>query len=381
MKFSRILLIGSSFKMGLTFHYTRLAIALKRMGIEVVVVSEEGEQYPCLHSELEDQSIKYYRTTHLSKSTPVDLIKGAKDIANILRIHGPFNIILGGGVREGPKISMAKKYSDNKSISLSVVGSLPRKRYECLIASAVYKMFYDKNVTLCNFTREQMIRLGVKDNKIITVPLFAPDLEWFDKAKQSKIDLEAYSLQDIEKSEPVIFYAASHYSHKGFEYYLRAASEVLRNINATFIIGGKGPITQYLRRLAKRLKIDKHVIFTGWISNYHMPYILSNIADICVSTSLVEQLPSYVMECMAAGKPIVASSTGGVHEIVLHGVNGYLVPLHDYKETARRIMELLNEPEKAREMGQTGRKMIEQKLNMKASISKLMKTYEKLCET
>jgi len=372
MKLSRILLIGSSFKIGLTFYYTRLAITLKKMGMEVVVVSEEGEQYPCLHRELEDQGIRYYRSAHLSKSTPAGLIKGAKDIANILRTYGPFDIILGGGVREGPKISMAKKYSDNEPINLSVVGSLPRKRYECFIASTVYNMFYDKNVALCDFTRKQMIWLGVKDNKIITVPLFAPDLEWFDKAKQSKIDLEAYNLQDIGKSEPAIFYAASHYYHKGFEYYLMTASEVLKSIDATFILGGKGPLTQYLKRLAKRLRIDKHIIFTGWISNYHMPYILSNIADICVSTSLVEQLPSYVMECMAAEKPVVAFSVGGIPEIIINNVNGYLVPPYNYKEVARGIINLLMNPEIAKEMGLAGRRIIKKQFNMEKSVLRFM---------
>jgi glycosyltransferase involved in cell wall biosynthesis len=343
------------------------------MGKEVVVVSEEGEQYPCLHTELEDQRIKYYRTAHLSKSTPLDLLKGTKDIASILRTHGPFDIILGGGVREGPKILMAKKYSDNKSINLSVIGSLPEKRYECFIAGAIYNMFYDKNVTLCDFTRKQMIRLGVKDSKIITVPLFAPDLEWFDKAEQSRIDLEAYNLQDVRKSEPIIFYAASHYYHKGFEYYLMAAYEVLKNNNATFILGGKGPLTQYLKRLAKRLKIDKSVIFTGWISNYHMPYILSNIADICVSTSLVEQLPSYVMECMAAKKPIVAASVGGIPELIVDGVNGYLVPPKDPASMANSILKLINDPDNAREMGLRGRQIVEKEFNMTVAISKLEK--------
>jgi len=375
VKFSKILIIGSSFKIGLTFHYTRLAIALKRMGKEVVVVSEKGEQYPCLHTELENQKIKYYRTTHLSKSSPIDLVKGAKDIVSIIRTHGPFDIILGGGVREGPKISMAKKYSNDKSISMSVIGSLPEKRYECFIASAIYNMFYDKNVALCDFTRKQLIRLGVKDSKIVTVPLFAPDLEWFDKAKHSRIDLEAYNLQDVEKSEPVIFYAASHYYHKGFEYYLMTTFEVLKNGNATFILGGKGPLTQYLKRLAKRLKIDKRVIFTGWISNYHMPYILSNIADICVSTSLVEQLPSYVMECMAAKKPIVATSVGGVTELIVNGVNGYLVPPKDPKSMANSILKLINDPDKSREMGLRGREIVEKRFNMTTAISKLENIY------
>jgi glycosyltransferase involved in cell wall biosynthesis len=379
MKPNRILLIGSSPDVGLTFYYTRLATVFKRSGIDVVVLSEEREQYPYLHEELKSCDIKRYTSKFLHKSVPTSLINVAKYIVDIFKRDGPFDVILGGGVREGSKILFSKKYIDSNPISISIVGSLPRRKAEQFIASRSYNWFYDKNVVLCNFTKGQLTRLGVKDSKIIVSPLFAPDLEWFDKARRSKVDLELYNLEKVK--HPVVFYAAGHYPHKGFEYYLMAAAEVLKSADVIFVLGGRGPLTESLKKLSEKLGISRHVIFTGWISIYHMPYILSNIPDICVSTSLVEQLPSYVMECMAAKKPIVASSIGGVPEIVLNGVNGYLVSPRDYKETARRIMELLNEPEKAKEMGQAGRKVIEQKLNMKASISKLMKIYEKLCET
>ena len=70
------------------------------------------------------------------------------------------------------------------------------------------------------------------------------------------------------------------------------------------------------------------------------------------------------------------SSVGGVPEIVINGVNGYLVPPRDHEETAIRIKDLLSDPEKAREMGSASRKMVEERLNMKSSVLKLLKVYE-----
>ena len=52
MSYNRILLVGSSPNAGLTFHFTRLAIAFKRMGIDVVVLSDGNEQYSYLVKEL-----------------------------------------------------------------------------------------------------------------------------------------------------------------------------------------------------------------------------------------------------------------------------------------------------------------------------------------
>jgi glycosyltransferase involved in cell wall biosynthesis len=374
MKPNRILLIGSSPNVGLTFYFTRLAIALKRSGIDIIVLSGEGEQYPYLHEELKSCDIKCYIIKSLYKSEPISLVNVAKHMVDILKRDGPFDIILGGGVREGPKIWFFKRYINGNPLSMSVVGSLPTRKVERFIAGRSYNWFYDKNVVLCNFTKRRLTSLGVKDSKIIVSSLFAPDLEWFNKARSSKVYLESYNLQKVK--HPVVFYAAGHYPHKGFEYYLMAASEVLKNFDATFVIGGRGPLTPLFRNLAVKLGISKHAVFTGWISIYHMPYILYNIADICVSTSLVEQLPSYIMECMAAGKPVIASNVGGVQEIVTDGVNGYLVPPCDYKKVANRIMDLLNNPEKVRTLGFNSRKIIEERLNMEGSILRLMKAYE-----
>ncbi|MHA1239083.1 MAG: glycosyltransferase family 4 protein [Candidatus Odinarchaeia archaeon] len=371
MNYNRILLIASSSNAGLTFYYTRLAIAFKRNGIDVVVVSDEREQYSCLSNELESWNVKQYKDASLHKVNLISLFEGTKFIRSIIKEEGYFDFILGGGVREGIKFWMSTRMLNNKPITISVVGSLPRNRIERSIAGASYSMFYDKCVALCNFTKKQLTKLGISPHKIIVAPLFAPDLEWFDKTKQSKVNLEIYNLQDIR--HPVVFYAAGHYSHKGFKYYLMAAAEVLKRFEATFIVGGRGPLTRSLKKLSDKIGISKNVIFTGWISNYHMPYILGSIADICVSTSLVEQIPSYVMECMAAEKPVVASGVGGVPEIIVNRVNGYLVAPHNYKEVAKCIINLLTDPRIAKEMGLAGRRIITERFNMKKSVLNLMK--------
>jgi len=370
----KILLIGSSSGIGLTFHFTRLAIALKMMGNEVIVLSHRKEQYAELPNDLDRSGIRRYVSDVMDNSDIIGVIKGAKDLRRVLREEKGFDVIHAGGVRHGVKVFFATRRLNEKPKTFATVGSLPRSKVGMSVAACSYNWFYDKCVALSNYTKKELVKWRVDASKICVIPLFAPDLEWFDKAKRDKIPLELYNIQDVTK--PVVFYAASHFHHKGFQYYLMAASKVLKRFDATFVVGGRGPLTNSFKNFAKKLGISKHIVFTGWISNYHMPHILSNVADICVSTSLVEQLPSYIVECMAAGKPAVASSVGGVPEIILNEVNGYLVPPHDFEGTAGRIMDLLNNPEKAREMGLAGRRMIEEQLNMKSSVLKLLNVYE-----
>jgi len=375
----RILLIASSYGTGLTFNFTRLALALKRQGNEIVVLSGEKEQYAELSRELFRANIKRYICDSIDYAGITDIVNGALCISKVIDKEGDFDIIHMGGIRHIVKVFLATKWMNKKPKTVATVVSFPRSKsgssskLDMSISKIAYSLC-DKSVALCKYTKTQLIKWHVKPTKILVIPLFAVDIEWFDKVKKIEVPLERYNLKDIEN--PVIFYAARHIYVKGFHYFLKAAGEVLRKFDATFVVGGRGPLTVCLQNLAEKLDISNNVVFTGWISNYHMPYLLSNVADICVSTSFVEQLPSYIMECMAAGKPVVASSVGGVPEIILNEVNGCLVPPHDFEGTAGRIIDLLNNPEKAREMGLAGRKMIEERLNMKSSVLKLLKVYE-----
>jgi glycosyltransferase involved in cell wall biosynthesis len=375
----KILLIGSSAGTGLTFYFTRFAVALQSCGNEVIVLSGANEQYAELRNELDRVGIKRYLSDAIDKMDITSLINGTEVAKSIIKKEGSFDIVLGGGVKHSLKVFLATSKLNKRSKTFAIIGSLPNSKIGMSVAALSYNFFYDKCVTLCNYTKNELERVGVNARKMCVIPLFASDLEWFDKAKEAKTNLQNYNLQDMTK--PVIFYAASHFHHKGFQYYLMTAAKVLKKYDATFIVGGKGPLTTSLKNSTNKLGISKHVVFTGWISNYHMPYILSNIADVCISTSLVEQLPSYIIECMAARKPVVASSVGGIPEIVTENVNGYLAPPYDYEKTANRTMHLLENSAEARKMGFEGRRIVEERLNMKSSALRLMKVYEELVQS
>lgn len=375
----KILLLGSSYGAGLTSKFTRLALALKRERNDVQILSSEKEQYPNLADELTKANIKLYHCNSVDSISIGGVIESTATLRQLIKKEGDFDIVHGGGITHITKMTLATRMTSEKPKTVATITSFPLMRTGItpvlvMRMSAIAYSTPDATIALCSHSQNQIMRWGFSRRKIHIIPLFAPDLEWFDKAKRERISLEQYNLEDV--NDPVIFYAARHVLLKGFKYYLLAASKVLKKFDATFIVGGQGPLTRKLEHIARELNVERNTIFTGLIDNRHMPTVLHNVADICVSTSLVEQLPTYAMECMAAEKPLVASSVGGVPEIVINGVNGYLVPPHDHEETAHRMMDLLDNPEKARKMGSAGRKMIEERLNIKNSTSKLVKIYD-----
>jgi len=76
--------------------------------------------------------------------------------------------------------------------------------------------------------------------------------------------------------------------------------------------------------------------------------------NIVVLPSFTEGLPNVALEACAAGKPVVATRVGGTPEVIVDGLNGYLVPPGDSARLARGIIKLLRSRSARRAMGEHG---------------------------
>ena len=115
--------------------------------------------------------------------------------------------------------------------------------------------------------------------------------------------------------------------------------------------------------LLEEAKISNH--FTNFIMQERKGHedVISWIktSTILISTSRSESFGKVLVEANAAGKPVVATATTGAKEIIQDGCNGFLVPIGDAQALADKVIELLNDPEKARHMGENGRKLVQGK--------------------
>jgi glycosyltransferase involved in cell wall biosynthesis len=104
---------------------------------------------------------------------------------------------------------------------------------------------------------------------------------------------------------------------------------VKKNSKIHLYIAGNVPQNHNIRQMARDLKIDKKIIFTGHLmpQKYHR---LLNSVDILLLPSKNEGLPISLLEAMAMGKSIIASNRGGIPEIIIDKRNGILVePISD----------------------------------------------------
>jgi glycosyltransferase involved in cell wall biosynthesis len=140
---------------------------------------------------------------------------------------------------------------------------------------------------------------------------------------------------------------------KAPELFVEAAAKVLREApNACFVSVGDGPLRDRARRRAERLGVGARFQFLGL--RLDVPELLGAF-DIFVLPSLWEGLPRVIPQAMAAGLPVVATDVGGNVEAVEPGVNGLLVPPGDATAVAEAVLQLIRDPETARQMGEKGR--------------------------
>lgn len=177
----------------------------------------------------------------------------------------------------------------------------------------------------------------------------------------------------LQSQVPTVGVIARFTRQKGLEFLLEAASYVLREgRQVQFLVVGNGPLRKELGSLAKKLKVEHNVFFTGFVNDEDIPRILA-VLDIFVLPSLWEGLGISLIEAMCSGKPIIATNVDGIPEVVVDGETGVLIPPKDSKILAEAITELLDSPEKRKRMGEMGR----QRALNHFSIEKMVENYEK----
>jgi glycosyltransferase involved in cell wall biosynthesis len=183
----------------------------------------------------------------------------------------------------------------------------------------------------------------------------------------------------IPEAAPVIGILANLIPYKGHRDLLLAAAEVHRFYpEARFVcIGEDRGIQPQLEQLRRELDLHHQVLFVG--NSPNVPEMLQ-IFDIQVSASHEESFSNAILEGMASGKPIVATSVGGSPEAVLHNITGLLVPPREPITMAQAITSILAHPDFALQLGHNGRKRIEEHFSLEKMIDKLENLYLTLCE-
>ena len=161
------------------------------------------------------------------------------------------------------------------------------------------------------------------------------------------------------KGKKVIGFVGRIRREKGLDVLIDAFPHIHKSQpNAVLVVVGDGPDRASLKQRAECLGVDAEIRWLGQKSIEEVRELYS-IMDVVAIPSRFEGFGLVAAEAMAAGLPVVASLVDGLKEIIINESVGLLVPEGNSRVLARTIYELLNAPDKARFMGENGRKYIE----------------------
>lgn len=213
-------------------------------------------------------------------------------------------------------------------------------------------------VAVSRAIKDVMVTTGHVNPEKITVIYGGVELERFNPGLDGRPVRKALG---IAEGAPVITiidgFFKFHQDHtKGGYYFVKSAQAVLAaRPDARFLIVG-GIDEEGFRQLAGP-ELTKASVLTGHRTD--IPELLS-ASDLLVSSSLSEGLGMVIAEAFAMKKPAVGTNVGGIPELVRTGQTGTLVPARDAEAIAKAILQLLEQPESMKTMGENGRRLVEE---------------------
>lgn len=329
---------------GATIAMFNLMSGLSRIGHQpVLVTSNPSEQYETFFSRLEDLGVEIHKIG-AAQSGFIHWVRLVKYVLTEIR---SLNVDLAH--LHLPK-EAAFIFSILKSRRIPIISTFEGDPF--------FEMLYEPHIN-----RGLVVKIG--SHLMAKADAVTACSEWLAKRLEKMVGIGVYAVPnaiDAERfldigewreREKIILALARLVPIKGIDVLIKAAHIVYsRCKEARFVVAGEGYLAQQLNSLIKKLGLEGVVKLIGFHSS---PEKLLIKAYLLVMPSLYEPFGMPAAEAGAALRPVVASRTGGLAEIVLDGVNGLLANPGDPVDLAGKIIWLLENEEKAKEMARRGR--------------------------
>ena len=152
-----------------------------------------------------------------------------------------------------------------------------------------------------------------------------------------------FSSWDFTNDEKIICHASNFRKVKRIEDVVKIFDYLQQNIDAKLLLIGDGPERMKIEKLCRKLNLSKKVIFTGKTKFIEK---LFSISDLFLLPSETESFGLVALEAMACGVPVISSNSGGLPEVNMNGVTGYLKDVGSVKEMANCALKIILDDER-----------------------------------
>jgi glycosyltransferase involved in cell wall biosynthesis len=235
-------------------------------------------------------------------------------------------------------------------------------------AGVLHNMFSDKIIAISHPARDELLAVGTKESKIVTMYNGVPPVRELSDEEKSEVKAE-YGIADGDFVCSVI---ARLEEVKGHKYILEAA-RLLEGYPIKFIIAGTGSIE-------KELKADAsaNCVFTGFVED--VARVLA-VSDIQLNASVGTETSSLsLLEGFSAGVPAIASDFGGNPHLIRDGKNGLIVPVRDGNAIANAVLSLYNDRPRLKSMGENAKAIYRAEYTSEVMAENINSVYKSMME-
>jgi glycosyltransferase involved in cell wall biosynthesis len=177
------------------------------------------------------------------------------------------------------------------------------------------------------------------------------------------------SLYTKKEEEIILGNAGRMVYQKGHEYLIAIAAKLKeKGVDFKLLLAGTGPLESKIREQVKQVGLTNEVVFLGFVNDIAQ---FMNSIDIFLLTSRWEGFGFVLAEAMAAGKPLVAFDISSNPELVVNNTNGYLVKPFDVEDFASKTIQLVQNKEQCKKMGEKGKTMAHEKFSFDRAVKEL----------
>jgi glycosyltransferase involved in cell wall biosynthesis len=198
------------------------------------------------------------------------------------------------------------------------------------------------------------------------------------------VDFSRFHPPDPGSGTPAIVSIGRLIEKKGFADLISACA-LLTSRRRAFVceIIGEGPLEETLRAQIAGADVGGCVRLAGPQTQAQIALRLAHATIFVLPCTRdadggMDNLPTVIMEAMAAGLPVISTPLGGIPEMVEHEVNGELVPERDPAAICAAMERLISDPQRARRLGDKGRQIAREKFSIETSARQLRALFERI---
>ena len=230
----------------------------------------------------------------------------------------------------------------------------------------------DAVTTVSESLKKQTMDLIQPNQKLETIYNFVDEREY---TPHETSNVKSYF--NIKDDEKVIVHVSNFRKVKHVDDVVSSFAYIRKEMPAKLILVGDGPEMNNIIKLVAYLGLENDVIFMGKQDNVSEIYAM---CDLNLLLSEKEAFGLVLLEAMACGVPCIGTDIGGIPEVIIHGMNGFIVPLNDVEAVACFALKILTNSDLHKRMRTAAIQTIENKFHSSLIVSQYEKLYEKVVQ-